>query len=59
MNDPIKRSDKQTWGFHERYENDAEFRRQVDEGRQRSKDRKSLDALQKSLNMFKERRKSY
>lgn len=58
-NDRVERSDKRTIGFHERYENDAEFKRQVDEGRVRSKERKSLAALQSSLSMVKDKRKLY
>lgn len=34
---PNHASSKPTWSFHERYNTDAEFKRQVDEARKRSK----------------------
>ena len=48
---PNHASSKPTWSFHERYQSDAEFKRQVDEARQRSAAERSLNALQTSLDL--------
>jgi len=42
---------KPTIGFHDRYANDAEFKKQVDEGRKRSEVKRTHTALKESLAM--------
>lgn len=56
---PNHASSKPTWSFHERYNSDAEFKRQVDEGRQRRDAERNLIALQSSLDMVRKRKKLY
>jgi len=45
--------------FQDRYSSDAEFKRQVDEGRRKRKEKDSLAALKSSLNMVNNRKKIY
>lgn len=56
---PNKPSPKATWSFHERYASDAEFKRQVDEARNRAAAEQSKQALTKSLGMFSNGEKLY
>lgn len=55
----MKDQPKPTVGFHDRYANDTEFKRQVDEARNRSAAERSLATLKKSLAMVKNREKMY
>lgn len=48
-----------TVGFQDRYNSDAEFKRQVDEGRKRAAQKQSLKALQASLDMPRLGKKHY
>ncbi len=48
---PNHASTKPTNSFHERYGSDAEFRRQVDEGRRRKAQERGLADLQSSLDV--------
>lgn len=48
---PNHASEKPTNSFHERYNSDAEFKRQVDEARQRVKQEQGLAQLKQSLNI--------
>lgn len=59
MADELRPTAKPTVGFQDRYANDVEFKRQVDEGRKRSNQGKSLEALKASLNMVKDGKKLY
>jgi len=59
MSERNERADKRTIGFHDRYENDSEFKRQVDEGRARSKETRGQQELKSALSMFREKRKLY
>ena len=52
-------ANKSTWGFHERYANDPEFKRQIDEGRIRSRAKQSLESLKQSLLMPTRKAKLY
>jgi hypothetical protein len=42
---------KPTVGFHDRYANDPEFKKQVDEGRKRADTKRNHHALKESLAM--------
>lgn len=53
------RAGKRTWSFHERYASDAEFKRQIDEGQRRSKEKRELAALKNALSMPQRREKLY
>ena len=44
---------KPTIGFSDRYANDSEFKRQVDEGRKRSETKRQHEALKESLRMVR------
>lgn len=52
-------ADKSTWSFHERYANDPEFKRQIDEGRVRARMNRDHKALKSALSMVQEKRKMY
>lgn len=56
---PNHASNKPTWSFHERYNSDAEFKRQVDEGRRRSKEIATTKALKAVAEVGKTRKKLY
>ncbi len=45
--------DKPTVGFADRYANDAEFKRQVDDGRKRAAANRTHDSLKESLAMIR------
>mgnify|MGYP001564615826 CR=1 FL=1 len=57
--DATNRTGGRTWGFHERYTNDAEFRRQIDEGRKRAQSKRELEALKSALSMTREHHRVY
>ena len=46
-----KQAPEPTWNFKDRYASDAEFKRQVDEGRKKRTEASSLSALQSSLDL--------
>lgn len=48
---PNHASDKPTWSFHERYNSDAEFKRQIDEARKRSAAERTTAALKTGLDI--------
>jgi len=48
-----------TISFSDRYASDQEFRKQVDEGRKRATEKRTTEALKKSLSMPKRREKLY
>lgn len=48
---PNSPSPKPTWSFHERYGSDPEFKRQVDDARQRAASEKNTVALKSSLDI--------
>ena len=48
---PNHASSKPTNSFHERYGSDAEFKRQVDEGRRRAAQERSLVQLKQSMDI--------
>jgi hypothetical protein len=52
-------TEKPTVGFQERYNSDAEFKRQVDDARRRSAQKRSLDALKAALDMQRTGKKHY
>ena len=56
---PNERTGKRTWNFHDRYSSDAEFKRQIDEGRTRSKAKQELAALKDALSMPQRKKKLY
>lgn len=56
---PNSPSAKPTWSFHERYASDAEFKKQVDEARNRAAAERSTKALTTSLGMVANRQKLY
>lgn len=56
---PNNASRKPTWSFHERYASDAEFKRQVDEGRRRSRESATQQQIQSALDMQNQGRKLY
>ena len=58
-NQTERNKNARTWSFHERYAGDPEFKRQIDEGRQRSKERREQDALKSALSMTREHRRIY
>lgn len=48
---PNHASARPTWSFHERYQSDAEFKRQVDEARKRKAAEESHSAISSALKM--------
>ena len=54
-----ERTGKRTWNFHDRYSSDAEFKRQIDEGRVRSNAKRELAALKDALSMPQRKKKLY
>jgi len=52
-------AEKPTVGFDERYHSDAEFKRQVDGGRRKRREKDSLAALKSSLDMVRTGKKFY
>lgn len=56
---PNRASAKPTWSFHERYASDAEFKRQVDDARNRRMAEQQQTARDTALNMVKNRQKLY
>ena len=50
---------KRTWNFQDRYSSDIEFKRQIDEGRTRSKAKQELAALKDALSMPQRKKKLY
>ena len=54
-----ERTGKRTWNFHDRYSSDTEFKRQIDEGRTRSKAKQELAALKDALSMPRRKKKLY
>ena len=56
---PNHASDRPTWSFHERYASDAEFKRQVDDGRKRANELRTTKQLQNVAEIGRKRKKLY
>lgn len=56
---PNRVSAQPTWSFHERYASDAEFKRQIDDARNRRMQEQATKTLTNSLNMTRDRKKLY
>ncbi len=56
---PNHASDRPTWSFHERYASDAEFKRQVDEGRKRANELRTTKQLASVAEIGRKRKKLY
>ena len=56
---PNHASDRPTWSYHERYNSDAEFKRQVDEGRKRASADRSLKQIREATQAIRKGKKLY